>query len=120
MDNSTTLDQLKHIIRDFVNERNWDQFHNAKDLAIGVSTEAGELLDLFRFKSQDQVDSMLSSKEKRTEIGDELADVLYFILRFSDKFDFDLSQELKRKLLLNAKKYPVEKSKGNNRKYSEI
>lgn len=120
MDKSTTLDQMKEIIRDFVNERNWDQFHNAKDLAIGVSTEAGELLDIFRFKSQEQVDAMLSTRERRIEIGDELADVLYFILRFSDKFNFDLSEELKRKLLLNAKKYPVEKSKGSNRKYSEI
>jgi NTP pyrophosphatase (non-canonical NTP hydrolase) len=109
MDGKTTIYQLKGIVRDFIDERDWDQFHNAKDLAIGVSTEAGELLDIFRFKTQDQIDEMLSSREKRIEIGNELADVLYFVLNFSYKFNFDLSEELKRKLLLNASKYPKEK-----------
>ena len=120
MDENTTVNNLKVMVKAFVEERDWDQFHNPKDLAIGVSTEAGELLDIFRFKSKEDIDEMLSSDEKRQEIGDELADVLYFILRFSDKFNFDLSDELSRKMFLNARKYPAEKSKGSNRKYNEI
>lgn len=119
MDDSTaTVEQLKGMVKRFCEERDWDRFHTPKDLAIGISTEANELLALFRFRSDEE--SMALLKDKRKEVGEELADVLYFTLRFAQMYGFDLSQELEDKLKEDAVRYPVEKSRGSNRKYTEL
>jgi NTP pyrophosphatase (non-canonical NTP hydrolase) len=119
-DDKTTISELKEIVKKFCEERDWDQFHNPKDLAIGISTEANELLELFRFKSESNINSMMSDLKKRTEIGEELADILYFTLRFAQMNNFDLSEELKRKIMKNNERYPVSKAKGSNKKYNEV
>ncbi|MHB1709688.1 MAG: nucleotide pyrophosphohydrolase [Thermoplasmataceae archaeon] len=118
-DNDTTLSQLKILVSNFCEERNWAQFHNPKDLAIGVATEAGELLELFRFKTELQVDKMMKDEKKREQIGDELSDVLYFVVRFAQLNGFDLSKEIIRKINKNRDKYPIESSTGSNKKYDE-
>lgn len=118
MDKGTTISELKEKVKSFSEERDWDQYHNAKELAIGISTEASELLEHFRFKSPEQVDEMF--KERRGELNEELADVLYFVIRLSQRYDIDLATELSNKLEKNAKKYPVEKAKGSNKKYTEL
>jgi NTP pyrophosphatase (non-canonical NTP hydrolase) len=114
-----TVDELKLLVKNFCEERDWDQFHNPKDLAIGISTEAAELLEIFRFKTDQQARAMLDGGEKRNEVAEELADVFYFLLRFAQMYGFDLSEELRAKLAKNAQRYPVERSKGSNRKYDE-
>jgi len=119
MDNKTNINELKEKIKKFCEDRDWDQYHNAKELAIGIVTEASELLQHFRFKSEKQVDAMFKNASKRHEISEEMADVLYFLLRLSQKYDIDLSTELNKKLQKNEEKYPVEKAKGSNKKYSE-
>lgn len=118
-DSETTVKELKGIIRKFCDDRDWSQFHNAKDLAIGVSTEAGELLDLFRFKNEQQVESIMYG-EKRKQVSDELADVVYFALRLADMYNIDISEELERKISENEIKYPIEKAKGCNEKYKDF
>ena len=118
-DSSTTVKELKDKVQKFCEERDWDQFHNQKDLAIGVSTEASELLDIFRFKKDADIKEIMSDSGKRQKVGDELADVLYFLLRFAQMKNFDLSEELERKLEKNNTNYPVEKAKGSNKKYNE-
>ena len=118
-DSSTTIKELKDKVQKFCKERDWDQFHNPKDLAIGVSTEASELLDIFRFKRDEDIKEIISDPGKRQAVGDELADVLYFLLRFAQMNNFDLSEELNRKLAKNNTNYPVEKAKGSNKKYNE-
>jgi NTP pyrophosphatase (non-canonical NTP hydrolase) len=120
VDNDTTVNELKDLVRQFCEERNWDQFHNPKDLAIGIITEAGELLDIFRFKRDDEITQMMNRPEKRTVIGEELADVLYFVLRFAQMNNIDLTDALLKKLEKNELKYPVIKSKGSNKKYNEV
>jgi len=120
MDEKVTIDELKEIVQNFCEIRDWDQFHNPKDLAIGISTEAGELLDLFRFKSKEQMGSMLMDNEKRESIEEELSDVLYFVLRFAQLYGIDLSRALMSKIEKNDVKYPVDKVKGKNNKYNEI
>ena len=120
MDDCTTLHQLKEKIRSFCEERDWDQYHNAKDLAIGIVTEASELLEHFRFKSSAQVDELFAESSSRSEIAQELADILYFVLRLSERYGIDLSEELTTKLSVNAERYPIGKSKGSNKKYSEF
>jgi len=119
MDDKTNIKQLKEMVKAFCEERDWDQYHNAKDLAIGIITEASELLEHFRFKSGKEVDDLFKDKFKKDEISEELADVLFFILRFAEKYHIDLSDELKKKLDKNVQKYPIEKAKGSNKKYTE-
>ena len=78
-DSSTTVKELKDKVQKFCEERNWDQFHNPKDLAIGISTEASELLDLFRFKREEDIKEIMLDPDKRQKVGDELADVAYLL-----------------------------------------
>ena len=120
MDDKTNIKQLKEMVKAFCEERDWDQYHNAKDLAIGIITESSELLEHFRFKSTKEVDDLFKEKIKKEEISEELADVLFFILRFAEKYHIDLSDELEKKLDKNAEKYPIEKSRGYNKKYNEL
>jgi NTP pyrophosphatase (non-canonical NTP hydrolase) len=120
MDDKTNVKQLKEMVKAFCEERDWDQYHNAKDLAIGIITESSELLEHFRFKSETEVDDLFKEKIKRGEISEELVDVLFFILRLAEKYRIDLSEELKKKLDKNAQKYPIEKSRGYNKKYNEL
>lgn len=114
-----TLDDLMSLIADYCTARDWDQFHTPKDLAIGATTEASELLDIFRFKTLEDMKAMLNDEKQREHIGEELSDVLFFILRFSQLYGFDIQKAFYRKMEINAKKYPVDKVKGCNKKYTE-
>lgn len=116
---SKSIRDLEKQVQLFCEEREWDQFHNPKDLAIGISTEANELLDLFRFKSNDEMIQLFADLEKKQKVEDEIADVLFFILRFAQMHQIDLVSALENKIEKNALKYPVEKAKGSNRKYNE-
>lgn len=120
MDKVQTIDELKKKVQKFCEERDWDQYHNPKDLAIGVSTEANELLDIFRFWTEKESREMFSDATKREHIEEELADTLFFILRFAQMNDIDIGDALEDKICKNAQKYPVEKSKGSNEKYTEL
>jgi len=119
MDNKTTIEELKEKIRQFCELRDWDQYHNAKELTIGIVTEASELLEHFRFKSENQVDAMFQSNSKRQELTEEIADILYFLIRLAQRYNVDLSTELENKMKKNGERYPIEKAKGSNKKYSE-
>lgn len=119
MDSDTTIEDLKIRARDFCRERDWEQYHNPKDLAIGISSEAGELLEIFRFQNNEQCQTIINDPQKGGNVRDELADVLYFTLRFAEVCGIDLSEAFESKLRQNREKYPVEKFKGVNRKYNE-
>lgn len=119
MDRVVTISELKDIIKKFCEARDWDKFHSPKELAIGISTEANELLQLFRFKTKEQMEEQLKDSDSREQISDELADVFYFVLRFAERNNFDLSEALTRKMKSNELKYPVEKVRGKNNKYDE-
>ncbi|MCQ2409052.1 MAG: nucleotide pyrophosphohydrolase [Clostridia bacterium] len=118
MDSTVTIDELKNKVKEFCEKRDWDQFHNPKELAIGISTEANELLQIFRFKNEEQMKELMAS-DKRQEVIEEIADVLYFTLRFAQMNDIDLSSAIENKLNKNNKHYPAEKVKGCNKKYNE-
>lgn len=118
--NDVRMNELIDMIKSFCQERDWDQFHNPKDLAIGISTEANELLDLFRFKSDEQMKQMMSDEHSRERIEEEIADVFFFVLRFAQMNDLDLEKCIKNKLYKNSLKYPVDKCKGKNLKYSDL
>lgn len=113
------LKSMSEAVKSFCEERDWDRYHNPKDLAIGISTEANELLDLFRFKGEADIAQMMKNPAKRRAISEELADVLFFLLRFAERNGFDLESALQDKLQLNAEKYPADKVRGKNLKYDE-
>lgn len=114
-----TINELMKQVQEFCEARDWDQFHNPKDLAIGLSTESNELLDIFRFKTEEQMNKIMNSS-KREHVEEELADVFFFLLRFAQMNNIDLSEVLTKKINKNNEKYPVEKAKGSNDKYNEM
>ena len=119
-DDERTIRDAMELVNRFCKERDWDQFHNPKDLAIGMVTESSELLELFRFKTEGQCKEMMSDASRSESVRDELADVFYFVLRFAQMNDIDLYNALSRKIDKNCERYPVDKSKGSNRKYDEF
>ena len=119
-DQEKKIHELKELIREFCEARDWDQFHGAKDLAIGIATEASEVLEHFRFRSEKEIEKMFQNPDKRHEIEEEMADVLYFLVRMAQRYDVDLSDALEQKMKKNEKRYPIEKFRGSNEKYSEF
>lgn len=119
-DTEATVSMMKALVRDFCDERDWAQFHNPKDLAIGMVTESSELLDIFRFKSQADVDAIMADPSRSSHVKEELSDVLYFVLRFAQMNGIDLYTELVRKIGIDAEKYPADRSRGRNLKYDEL
>ncbi|QZA89516.1 nucleotide pyrophosphohydrolase [Salinarchaeum sp. IM2453] len=113
------MDELNEEVREFCEARNWKQYHTPKELAIGLSTESNELLELFRFKDQDDQDALLADPDTREDVEEEIADVLFFILRFADLYDVDLENALESKLEKNRERYPKDEYHGSNRKYNE-
>jgi len=99
----------------FRDERDWEQFHDAKNLAIAISIEAGELNELFLWKTPDEVE-----KVNKDRIKEEVADILAFTFLLADKYGFDVKEIVLEKIRNNAKKYPVDKAKGNAKKYDEL
>lgn len=106
------LEELRKAIVAFTQERDWDQFHDGKNLAIALSIEASELLETFLWKN---------AKDVKTEkVKEELADVINYAILIADKYNLDIKQIVLDKLARNAEKYPVEKSKGTAKKYNEL
>jgi len=120
MDSKTNIAELKEKVRKFCEERDWGQFHGAKELAIGIVTESSELLQHFRFKTDKEIEELFEKESIKQEISEEMADVFYFLIRLAQKYDIDLTNELDKKLKKNSEKYTVEKFKGSNKKYTEI
>ncbi len=112
------IKQLTEKIKKFRDERDWMQFHNHKDVALSLVLEASEVLEHFQWKSLDEAERY--GKDSKNEIADELADVAYYLFELADNLNIDLSQAIESKLVKNAQKYPVEKSKGKITKYNKI
>jgi NTP pyrophosphatase (non-canonical NTP hydrolase) len=117
---TVSITELQEKVRAFCEARDWDQFHRPKDVAIGIATEAAELLAHFRFLSGEEAQNLLADPEKRERVEDELADVLFFVLRFAQRFGVDLAFALERKLAKNAARYPIARARGSNIKYTEL
>jgi dCTP diphosphatase len=118
MTETGNLENLRARLRHFVAERDWDQFHNPKNLVMALSVEAGELVEHFQWLTLEQSEHL--PPDTRAEVELEVADVLLFLLRLCDKLDIDPVQAAAKKLELNAKKYPVEKARGTATKYDKL
>lgn len=106
------IEILTEKIKQFNKERDWDQFHNPKDLAIALNIETSELLDLFLWKRNEDVNI--------DKVKEELADIFMYALNIADKFELNVSDIINAKLVLNAQKYPVDKAKGSSKKYKDL
>ena len=115
---SDALQALQKALREFARERDWEQFHSPKNLATALSVEAAELLEHFQWLTDEQ--SRTLDDAKRTAVGEELADVLLYLLQLADKLDIDPLQAAERKLRLNAEKYPADRARGRSDKYTEL
>jgi dCTP diphosphatase len=113
-----SLEDLRTKLDTFATERDWNQFHNPKNLAMALSAEAGELLEHFQWLTLEQAANL--PPETRGAVALECADVLLFLIRLADKLNIDLAGAARRKLELNALKYPVEKSRGVATKYDKL
>ena len=109
------MKELMNRINQFRDERDWRKFHNEKDLAISISLEASELLELFQWKKSEEV-----VEKSLQEIREELADVFIYSFMMADNLNLDVEEIIKSKLDLNEQKYHVEKSRGSNKKYNEL
>jgi dCTP diphosphatase len=116
--NADQLHKLRDSLRTFAAARDWDQFHSPKNLAMALSVEAAELLEHFQWLSEEE--SRRLGKEELGKIGEEMADVLLYLIRLADKLDVDLLQAAARKMELNAAKYPADKARGNSTKYTDL
>ena len=112
-DRSTTITELKKIVEDFVNERDWAQFHNPKNLSMALAIEASELMDIFKWNTNQEGESMMSEKNTRQDATDELADIMIYALAFSNRNNINISSAIEKKMIKNRKKYPTEKFKGH-------
>lgn len=119
LNNTDSLKNLMNYVQRFTDIRDWTRYHTTKDIAIGITNEAAELLQIFRFKSNEQIETMLKEEATREHIKEELGDVLFFLLDMSNHTGFDLGECLLEKIAKNNEKYPVTVVKGKNKKYDE-
>lgn len=106
------MEEIIQKLIKFRNERDWEQFHNPKDLALAINVEAGELLELFLWKNADEA--------KIEKVKEELADIFAFSFLLADKYKFDVKEIILEKIKKNGEKYPVDKAKGTAKKYNEL
>lgn len=115
---SNELTKLQHDLAEFASERDWDKFHSPKNLSMAMSVEAGELVEIFQWLTEEESRSLSHKQQLRAE--EEIADVFLYLLRIADKLNVDLVKAANEKLAINAKKYPVEAIYGRSKKYTEL
>lgn len=115
---SDSIAELTATIQKFVDAREWRKYHNAKDLAVAIAAEAGELMQHFVWQQEEQIEARL--EDKRAEIASEIADVAILLFEFADNLGLNLGEVMSEKIARNDVRYPVEKSRGNNLKYTEL
>lgn len=112
------IEEIRDSLRQFAAEREWDKFHSPKNLSAALAVEAGELLEHFQWLTD--AESAALNENSREQVALEMADVFLYLVRLSDKLNVDLIEVARRKLALNAQKYPVQLAKGNAKKYTEF
>lgn len=109
---------LKMRLRDFADKRDWNQFHSPKNLSMALSVEVAELVEHFQWLTEEQSRNL--PQDVLDEVSSELADSLLYLIRLADKLDIDLVTAARNKMEINGQKYPVEKARGNAKKYTEF
>ena len=113
-DSETTIKDLRSLVAQFVRERDWEQFHDPKNLAMSIAIEAAELMEHFQWDRNDQIPDLFSKPGKREEVEEELADVACYCLSLANNLKVDLAEAIEKKILKNAKKYPAGEYRGRH------
>ncbi len=111
-DKDTTVDALRREMAAFIHERDWEQFHDPKNLSMAIATEAAELMEHFRWAKNDESHDIARDPATKTAVAEELADILAFALSFANAADIDITTTLRAKMTKNARKYPADEFKG--------
>ena len=111
------IKEIQEKLSKFAEERDWDQFHSPKNLVMALTSEVGELTELFQWLTEGQ-SSIKDDSSKTDEIRQEIADIFIYLLRLADKLDIDIEEAIREKIEINAKKYPIDLAKGNATKYN--
>ena len=119
MDNKKTIESIKKDVIKFRDDRDWEQYHDAKNLSIGLAIECAELQELFLWKTEKEIKEFLNTNDGRQKVKEELADIFIFLLYLSDGCNIDLSRAVKEKIEINNEKYPVNKCHSKHKKYSD-
>ena len=114
---SNELEQLKYRLREFAEERDWDQFHSPKNLSMALVAEAAELVEHFQWLTEKQSNQLTS--DKLLEVGQEIADIQIYLVRIADRLGINVLDAVEKKIALNESKYPPEKVRGSAKKYTE-
>ena len=112
-DKKTTVDNLKEFVKDFVDERDWSQFHSPKNISMALAIESSELMDIFKWDSNDESEKKMFVDTSRQNAMDELADVIIYSIAFANKNGIDISNAILQKMKKNEKKYPSKNFKGH-------
>lgn len=113
-----TIEELTKRIIAFRDARDWKQFHNPKDVALSLVLEASEVMEHFQWKNKEEIEKYIETN--KSDISEELADVLYWVLLMSHDLKIDVLEALEKKILKNEEKYPVEKARGKHTKYNHL
>ena len=111
-DESVTVSELRKVVADFIAERDWQSYHDAKNLSMSIAIEAAELMERFQWVRTDELPALLASEPERAKIEDEVADIACYLLSFVNALDIDLSAAVRAKIAKNELKYPVERFRG--------
>jgi NTP pyrophosphatase (non-canonical NTP hydrolase) len=114
----SSIAELTTLVRSFADNRDWQQFHTVRNLVLALVGETGELAAEFQWIGDENIVNALQEADKREAVGSELADVFIYLLRLADVTEIDLAEELKKKIAINEKRYPVDKAKGSAAKYT--
>lgn len=113
------LTKIKRLLSDFSQSRDWEKFHNAKNLSMAVANEAGELLEIFQWLTEHESDNIKNNPENKIKVEHEIADIMLYLIRLATRLDIDINTALHNKMELNNRKYPAHQVKGSAKKYDE-
>jgi dCTP diphosphatase len=114
------LKTLNQDIQQFINARDWEQFHSVKNLSMALAVESSELMEIFQWLSEEKSNQVKDDAKLLGKVEDEVADIFLYLMRILSKSEIDLEQVVRNKMKKNAEKYPVELARGNNKKYNEF
>ena len=118
--NPVSLKELSEELRRFAKQRDWEQFHTPKNLAMALAGEAGELLALFQWLTEHEAKHIMDDSKRARRVREEIADVQAYLIRLADVLQIDLAAAVRQKTHLNRRRYPVAKAKGSAKKYTEL
>lgn len=119
-DKTTRIFELRERVSKFIEDRDWNKYHNPKDIAVSIVIEASELLELFQWVNNEELNIIIKKPDKHAKLKEELADVIIYCLSLANVLEIDISHAVVEKIERNEGKYPIEQVKGNYKKYTEI